>query len=147
MEKQRIPRDSWVLVCDGAKALFLRNDGDVEFLNLIPMEIYGDKAAFQATVSDRPGRVYQSQGRSRSSVELVDPKWQSEQALMSDVARRLDQLVRNHVVKHLTLIAPPKALGVLRECLTPIVQSVVMGEIPKDFTMLPIPEIEARLAG
>ncbi|MGM4984382.1 MULTISPECIES: baeRF12 domain-containing protein [Rhizobium] len=147
MEKHRIPRDSWVLVCDGVKALFLRNDGDAELINLIPVEIYGDKTAFQAPAADRPGRIYQSQGRSRSSVEAVDLKWQSEEAFVSDVARRLDQLVRNRTVKHLIIIAPPKVLGVLRAHLTPTVHSVVKGEVANDFTMLPIPEIEQRLKG
>lgn len=147
MDKLRIPRNSWVLVCDGVKALFLRNDGDAELINLIPVEIYGEKAVLQAIASDRPGRVYQSQGRSRSTVEPVDLKWQSEEAFISDVARRLDQLVRDRTIKHLTIVAPPKILGILREHLTPIVHPVVKGEIAKDFTMLPIPEIERKLKG
>jgi protein required for attachment to host cells len=145
MEKHRIPGNSWVLVCDGAKALFLRNDGDAELLNLMAVEIYGDKQHFHAIASDRPGRVYQSQGRPRSTVEPLDLKWQSEAAFLSDVARRLDQLVRDHTVQHLIIIAPPKILGLLREHLTPMVCSFVKGEIAKGFTMLPIPEIEQRL--
>ncbi len=148
MEKLRIPRKSWVLVCDGVKALFLRNDGDAELLNLIPVaEVHGDETTVQISASDRPGRVYRSMGRSRSSVNQVDLKRQAEELFVTDAARRLDQLVRDHTIGHLTIIAPPKALGVLREHLTPIVRAVVKGEIAKDFTMLPIPEIEERLAG
>lgn len=61
------------------------------------------------------------------------------------LAGRLDQLVRDHTIGYLTIIAPPKALGTLRKHLTPIIRAVVKVEIAKDFTMLPIPEIEARL--
>lgn len=148
MEKLRIPRESWVVVCDGVKALFLRNDGDAELLNLIPVEVYGDETnAFQSSASDRAGRVYQSQGQMRSSVDETDLRQQAEDAFTDDIARRLDELVRNHTIAHLTIVAPPKALGALREQLTSIVRATVKGEIAKDFTMLPIPEIEERLAG
>ncbi|AYG63573.1 host attachment protein (plasmid) [Rhizobium jaguaris] len=146
MQKVRIPRESWVLVCDGVKALFLRNDGDAELLNLIPVEVYGDETASQASASDRQGRVYQSQGRSRS-VHDLDLKQRAEEAFVGDVARRLDELVRDHEIRHLTVIAAPKALGALREQASSAVHAAIRGEIAKDFTMLPIPEIEERLAG
>jgi protein required for attachment to host cells len=147
METTRIPRNGWVLVCDGVRALFLRNAGDAELLNLVPVEVHGDETALPGSASDRPGRVYQSQGRSRSSANEMDLRQQAEEAFVSDIARRLDELVRDHKIKHLTIIAPPKALGALREQTTSVVRAAVRGEIAKDFTMLPIPEIEERLAG
>lgn len=45
------------------------------------------------------------------------------------------------------LIAPPKALGTLREHLLPFARATVLAEIAKDFVKLPIPEIEMHLAG
>ncbi|UWU18649.1 host attachment family protein (plasmid) [Rhizobium sullae] len=38
MKTIKIPNKSWVLVCDAAKALLLRNDGDGEHLNLTPVK-------------------------------------------------------------------------------------------------------------
>ncbi|MBB3146693.1 protein required for attachment to host cells [Phyllobacterium trifolii] len=39
MEYVKIPRSTWLVVCDGAKALVPRNDGDAELLNLIPVNV------------------------------------------------------------------------------------------------------------
>ena len=33
--KPRIPHDCWVLACDGARALVMRNEGNAELLNLV----------------------------------------------------------------------------------------------------------------
>jgi protein required for attachment to host cells len=38
MKSIRIGWKDWVLVCDGARALFLRIDGDAEILNLVLVE-------------------------------------------------------------------------------------------------------------
>ncbi len=147
MEKLRIPRKSWVLVCDGAKALFLRNDGDAELLNLIPAEIRDIETDTPSdSASDRPGRVHQSQGEARSAIEAVTPEQQAEEAFLAESVRRLDELVRDHAIEHLTIVAPPKVLGIVRKHLTPAAHAIVLNEVAKDFTMLPIPEIEKRLS-
>jgi protein required for attachment to host cells len=46
----------------------------------------------------------------------------------------------------LVLVAPPKALGILRKHLAPATRAVVIGEVAKDLVKFPIPEIEKYLS-
>jgi protein required for attachment to host cells len=48
-------------------------------------------------------------------------------------------------VKSIVLVAPPRALGVLRNALSPALKGVVRAEIDKDLVAVPVYEIEKRL--
>jgi len=50
------------------------------------------------------------------------------------------------LVKSLILIAPPRALGVLRQAYSHNLRAAVRAEIDKDFVNLPVHEIEKHLA-
>jgi protein required for attachment to host cells len=45
------------------------------------------------------------------------------------------------------IVAPPRALGVLRQAYSPRLRGVLKGEIDKDFVRTPIYEIEKQLFG
>ncbi|MFS8116114.1 host attachment family protein [Rhizobium jaguaris] len=148
MSALKINWKNWILVCDGAKALFLRNDGDAEILNLVLVHETAEPAeAARALGSDRPGRVYASEGGARSAVEAVDLHQRTEEDFLAAIAVKLDELVGNGTIEHLALVAPPKALGILRKRIGPSVQAVITAELAKDLTKLPIDEIEAQLRG
>lgn len=52
----RIPRKSWIIVCDGAKALILRNEGDADLMNLQVMEtVTQPDEKTRELGTDRPG--------------------------------------------------------------------------------------------
>lgn len=143
----RIPKAAWVVVCDGAKALVLRNDGDALDLDLTVVEALDQPDPPARDLgSDRPGRVYQSHGGARSAVEDTDPHAQAEAAFLADLAHRLDAAAQSRDLGALVLVAPPKALGLLREHLTPAVRAALIAEVPKDLTGLPTAEIARHLA-
>ncbi|MBB6303778.1 host attachment protein [Rhizobium leucaenae] len=146
MTQLKIKWKDWVLVCDGAKALFLRNDGDAEILNLVLVHETAEPVeATRALGSDRPGRVYASEGGARSAVEAVDLHEKAEEDFLAATAAQLDAFVHDGTISHLTLIAPPKALGILRKHIGPSGRAAITAELAKDLTKLPIDEIETRL--
>ncbi len=146
MEHVRIPWKSWVVVCDGTKALIFSNEGDAELLNLKPLDIrFEPDPPTHDLGTDRPGRVHQSKGSSRSAVECTDLHAEAEANFISKLAERLDQAARDHEMKHVILVAPPKALGILRKHLTPELQALVKAEVAKDFAQLSTAEIEKHL--
>jgi protein required for attachment to host cells len=49
--------------------------------------------------------------------------------------------------KSLILVAPPRALGVLRQTYSHNLRAAVRAEIDKDLVRLPVHEIEEHLAG
>ncbi len=147
MKNLKIPSESWVVVCDGQKALFLQNEGDSELLNLKPVEILAESHARTSELgTDRPGRSFQSQGHSRSAAEATDLHAQAEADFLHKIAQLIDAAAREGKTKHLVLVAPPKALGLIRGWLTPAAQAIVKAEIHKDLAHLTVGAIEEHLA-
>ena len=144
----KIHNSEWVVVCDGGKALILENAGDAVFPDLRTREAYEQKpAANHQADNDEPGRVFASTGTRRSSVEQNDLHEQSERKFLKTLASRLDAAVNGGEVKALILVAPPRALGMLRQAYSPHVRKAIRTELEKDYVKLPVAEIENHLCG
>jgi protein required for attachment to host cells len=147
MSRFNIGHKSWVIVCDGAKALFLRNDGDAGLVNLTVVEHQSQPdEATRDLGSDRPGRVHQSHGASRSAMEETDWHEQAEAEFLKDVAKKVEKLVESREIEAMILVAPPKALGILRAELASLPEGIIRAEIDKDLVKLTVSEIEKHLA-
>lgn len=138
----------WVVVCDGAKALVLENVGDAKFPNLKTIEVFEQKEpATHELGADAPGRAFSSVGSGRSAVSQTDWHDQAEQQFLIQLAHRLDAAVSAGKIKSLVVIAPPRALGVLRPAYSHALKGAVRAEIDKDLVKMPVHEIEKRLSG
>lgn len=147
MAKERIHHGDWVVVCDGAKALVLQNVGDGGILNLKTREVHQQddpKTSEQGT--DRPGRAMSSVGAGRSAVEEADLHDLAERDFLVRLAGRLDAAAAKGDIAALVLVAPPRALGVLRETYSAPLRKALKAEIEKDYVNLPIDQIERHLA-
>jgi protein required for attachment to host cells len=143
----KIHSGDWVVVCDGTKALILENAGDAISPNLKAKEVHEQpdpKTSEQGT--DAPGRSISSVGSRRSAMEQTDWHDQAEQQFLADLAKRLDAAVTAGETKSLIVIAPPRALGVLRQAFTATVRNAIRAEIDKDYVRMPVYEIEKHLA-
>jgi protein required for attachment to host cells len=148
MSKLKIARGEWVVVCDGAKALVLQNVGDDIVPNLKTIEVYEQAAPKTHDLgTDAPGRAFGSVGHARSAMEQTDWHDQAEQAFLHKLVRHLDDAVAAGKIKKLIMVAPPRALGVLRQAYSPQLRNALHAEIDKDFVKLPVYEIEKHLAG
>jgi protein required for attachment to host cells len=148
MSDLKIRQGEWVVVCDGAKALVLENAGDAKFPNLRTRQVYEHKAAkTHEQGSDAPGRSVNSVGAMRSAMEQTDWHEQDEQQFLTDLARRLDAAVTAGNAKALIMVAPPRALGVIRQAYSPRLRDALRAEIDKDLVKLPVHEIEKHLVG
>ncbi|MEG6507830.1 host attachment protein [Methyloligella sp. 2.7D] len=147
MERVEIPWKAWVVVCDGAKALILQNEGDAELVNLKTVNAFeGSHAPNRELDADKPGRVQESANTGRSAMEETDHHAEAEVAFLAKLAGELGHMVQHHEIKHLIVVAPPRALGTLREKLDKHVQDVIQAEVHKDLVHLPTYEIEQHLA-
>jgi protein required for attachment to host cells len=148
MTKLKIRQGDWVIVCDGKKALVLENAGDEKFLNLKTKEVFDHPDAKTHELgSDAPGRSFSSVGNGRSAVEQTDWHTQEEEKFLRKLAGHLDAAVKAGEAKSLFMVAPPRALGVLRQAYSHNLRSALRAEIDKDFVKLPVHEIEKHLAG
>jgi protein required for attachment to host cells len=148
MSKLKIRQGEWVIVCDGAKALVLENVGDERFPNLRTRQVYEQKAPrTREQGSDAPGRAINSVDARRSAMEQTDWHEQDEQQFLTDLVRRLDAAVTAGDAKAIIMVAPPRALGVIRQAYTPRLRGALRAEVDKDFVRVPVHEIEKHLAG
>jgi protein required for attachment to host cells len=147
MGNLKIRQHDWVVVCDGTKALVLENAGDEVFPNLKTKEVYAQKdPKTHEQGTDAPGRVQPSVGTARSALEQTDWHDRAEATFLEDLAARLDAAVTAGETKAVILVAPPRALGVLRRSYSPRLRDALRAEIDKDLVKKPVHEIEKHLA-
>src|SRR5438105_15762514 len=112
----KIARGDWVVVCNGAKALVLENVGDTIIPRLKTREVYEQPDPKTHELgTDAPGRAFSSVGTARSAVEQTDWHDQEEQRFLHKLSNHLDAAIVAGKIKSLILVAPPRALGVLRQ--------------------------------
>lgn len=138
-----------VLVTDGSKALFLRNDGDEEFPNLrLAQKWEQDVLPDREIRSAPPGRSFSSHdhGTRRSAYDETDSHEQSEAEFTSTVASFLNDEAQKGSIDKLIIVAPPRMLGRLRTRLRRELAERITVEIAKDLVKHPIASIERLLS-
>lgn len=146
MPRMKIANGTWVLVGDGRKAMFLRNDGLAEQPNLHCIATREQRnPATRDQGTDAPGRAFASVGTMRSAMEETD--WHDEEArrFAAGLAAELNNAVHEHRYEHLILVAPPRILAELRQDLNKEARACVRAEIDKDLVRHTIADIESIL--
>jgi protein required for attachment to host cells len=141
-----VKHNAVVMVADGRKMLFLRNEGDSEYPNLV-VETAEEHVnpADRDQKTDAPGTAFSGTGPSRSSMGEVDFHAQEEERFAAEAAALLKTRALAHEFESLIIVAPPKTLGEMRKHLHREVSDRLVGEIAKDLVNRPIPEIEKAL--
>ena len=148
MSKPTIPHDAFVFVGDGRKALFLRNEGDEMFPNLVTERVFvDDNPPTHEQGTDRPGRAFPSAHATigHSAVETTDWHEIEKDRFAQRVSAALEDVVRKRAAPALVIAAPPRILADLRHALHPDVKARIVAEIDKDFTKIPVWEIERHI--
>ncbi len=156
----QIPHNAHVLVADGRKMLFFRNEGDADYPKLeveSHREEHNPKASDQGT--DQPGRAFSGAqggdprsgglgatvGAGRSAYSDTDFHQLQEDRFAHEAAEMLKKRALANQIEKLIIVAPPKTLGELRKHYHKEVEARIAGEVAKDLTNMPVPEIEKVL--
>jgi protein required for attachment to host cells len=138
MPPNPLTNETWVLVADGEKALFLRNAGDAARPNL-QVERKKKQGA------SRPGRFNDGPSVHRSAVGDTDWHQLARERFADDLAEMLYQRAHEGAFERIILVAAPDILGELRARMHKEVADRVVGEIPKTLTNHPVERIEKLL--
>jgi protein required for attachment to host cells len=144
-----LPNNALVLVTDGRKTLFFRNEGDQNQIDL-RTEAHDERVDLKDSEmkTDAPGAIGQSAGYSgRVAYEETDFHQLEEDRWAKDAAEELKKRALNNDFEALVIIAPPKLLGVLRKELHKEVERRIVLTLNKEMTDRPIPDIEDLLVG
>ena len=143
-----LPNQALVLVADGRKMLFLRNHGDQNQIDLrTEAHDFRHDPKDREIKSDAAGSNKQSFGYGRPSMEETDFHQQEEDRWIKDAAEELKKRALRNDFDALAIVAPPKALGVLRKALHKEVEKRIICTVNKEMSGRPIPDIEALLNG
>lgn len=142
----RLTKDTWVVIADGEKALFLRNITDAADPNLeVIRKKMQDNPPTRNQGTDAPGRGHDGGPGHRSAFDDTD--W--HQLAKGRFARELAELLyrRAHAgsFERLVLVAAPQVLGELRLALHKEVAQRVIAEIPKTLTNHALDDVETIL--
>lgn len=144
----QLKHDGWVVVADGSKALFLRNEGDEKFPNL---EVFRKEKQENPPTheqgTDKPGRFNDGPQAHRSAVADTDWHQLAEDNFAADLADILYRRAHKGDFDKMILVAAPSVLGQVRKHLHKEVTDRVVAEIDKDLTNHPVDQIEKLVLG
>jgi protein required for attachment to host cells len=142
--EMQVPHNTFVVVADGQKMLFFRNEGDAEFLKLeVERKREQEVPADRDLKTSEAGRTFDaSGGAGRSAYEETDFHQLEEDRFAAETAELLKKRALRNDFDSLIIVAPPKTLGELRKHYHKEVEKRITGEIAKDLTGHPVPEIE-----
>ena len=169
----QVPHNAFVLVADGRKMLFFRNEGDAAYPNLkVEHAEERPNPADRDQKTDAAGGASSSQmgsgapavargggsggpngggeggafAPSRGTMEETDFHQQEEDRFAADTAELLKRRALANEYEQLIIVAPPKTLGELRKHYHREVEQRLAGELAKDLTNHPVDQIEKALA-
>jgi len=147
----QVPHDTVVVVADGRKMLFLRNEGDAAYPNLQVEKKVVDKhnPSHHDQATDLAGGASSTRGGGQwggGSMGEVDFHQLEEDRFAAETAELLKKRALANDFESLIIVAPPKTLGELRKHYHKEVSDRLKGELAKDLTDHTVPQIEEALA-
>jgi protein required for attachment to host cells len=140
------PIRTYVLVADGARARLLLSEGRGKPLTEVAgSDMRQDLKPDHELSSDRPGRVQESANAARHAIERDDLHRREKERFAQSLADELDKRLTNREYDRVVIAAAPETLGVIRSALSDKVRAVILGEVAKDLTKIPNPQIRAHL--
>lgn len=130
------PLRTWVVVVDGGHAKFLHFAGRKTGARTIPGHVYARPAKRTHELGrDKPPSVTQSKSPARHAIQpRVDLHEIEEERFLKDIVRNLELAFEADAFDELVLLAPPKALGILRKMIPRCIQDKVIREADSDYT-------------
>ena len=134
---------TWLLIANGTEARLVCNEGPGRGLKELDAHLpSGPNRPAREIMADRPGRTFDSFGKGRHGKEPpTDPRDVEMHSFLSQVAGCLEREAARDTFDRLILIAPPKALGLLRQELGDKAQAKLTDELHKDLTKVALRDL------
>lgn len=138
---------TWIVIADGAHVTAMQSvAGEPELEDVPDMQMSATLPATRDLVTDRAGRSFESQGRTRHAKEArSDPHRELKRGFAKRIAVLLASKLAERRYEHLILIAPPVTLGDLRAELSKSTRARVRAELPHDLIKMPPRKLRPHL--
>ena len=145
-----LPSNALVLVADGRKALFLRNQGDARQLDLRTTSHQEREDRKNSDIkTDASGQSPAPAGTGLAGGTMGEPDFnqQEEDRFARDLADKVNTMALSGKFEALVVIAPARTMGELRPLRHKETAAKLIGEHVKEMTDRPVSDIEALLLG
>ncbi len=145
-----LPHNTLILVADGRKALFLRNRGDGQQIDLRTASHREREDRKDSDIKTAPsGQSPAPAGTGLPGGTMGEPDFhqQEEDRFARDLADKINAMALASQFDALVVIAPARTMGELRPLWHKEVSARLLGEHVKEMTDRPISDIEALLVG
>jgi len=133
---------TWIMVANASHAKLFRNDGPRKGLQLIKELLHPEsREKASELVSDRIGNF----AGSGSYAQPTEPKEHEAERFASEIANELENGRVNNAYERLIVVTSAHFMGLLNNRLTQQVRKKVSESINKDYTSLPVKELEGQL--
>ena len=138
----------WLLIADGGRARVLSNSGPGRGVVAVPGLVFSADLPLSHDIgADRPGRTFDSTGKTRHAMEPhSDPHQQLKHKFVVGLVEMLEENLEQGEFDRLVIAAPPSVLGMMRPAISNRLDSVIAAEVDKDLTKVPDHEVAAHLA-
>ncbi len=140
---------TWVVIADGGHAKVFESQGRAA--DLAPVEgmtFSADLPRSHELMTDRLDRAYESRGHARHAIQSrSDPHRELKRQFAKQLADILEARLAEKRFDSLVIVAPPPALGDLREALPKSVRAKVTAELAHDLVKTPHSELPRHLKG
>ncbi|AJA08776.1 hypothetical protein SKP52_09325 [Sphingopyxis fribergensis] len=139
-----------VLVADGRKALFLRNQGDARQIDLRTTSHQEREDRKDSDIkTDASGQSPAPAGTGLPGGTMGEPDFhqQEEDRFARDLAEKINAMALAGKFDALVVVAPARTMGELRPLWHKEVSTRLVGEHVKEMTDRPVADIEALLVG
>ncbi len=145
-----VPKNTLVLVADGRKALFLRNEGNAQQIELRTDSHREREDRKNSDIkTDQSGQSPAPGGTGLSGGTMGEPDFhqQEEDRFAHDLAKDINSMALAGKFDDIVIVAPARTMGELRPLWHKEVSRRIVGEHVKEMTARPLQDIEALLAG
>lgn len=138
---------TWFLLANGANGRIVENRGVGKGIAPVENMVFRTDVKHAGDIlADRPGRVFDSGGAGRHSMEYgSDPVREIEKQFATTLCTTLAEARAAKKFDRLVVVAAPQTLGDLRAVMDADVKNSVHAEIAKDLTHVPDQELPAHL--
>lgn len=145
-----LPNNALVLVADGRKALFLRNQGDAHQIDLRTTSHPEREDRKDSDIkTDASGQSPAPAGTGLAGGTMGEPDFhqQEEDRFARELADKVNTMALSRKFEALVVIAPARTMGELRPLWHKETAAKLVGEHVKEMTDRPVSDIEALLLG
>lgn len=134
---------TWIVVANARQARQIEHRGAGHGLHAISGKVLKAEPAIE--YADRAGSGHSIAGPATSAMERSDPQEHADLAFAHKIDAALGAALSQARFERLIIVAGPHMLGLLRKVLQPELSQVVLAEVDKDLSHLPLDQIETHL--